>query len=456
MDESEKNREPKSGDRNSRSQGRSGQRSRQSGDRSESRSGAKRKDRRDNPRRSPRSSDRRDKRPGDNAGEREVTRVMADTQSKSILNVTNLATIAILVGLILFVIKIASVFGIFLFSFLIAFLLFPIVEWLTERKVPRIGAIFMVFVVLGTIIFGLFALVVPAVIAQSNALIAELPQFVDKWEIDMAPRIEEALSYLNTQGITVEDIQTYIRGEVVPNVQQWGVRIGQTLMSGVQGAVGGIVFAITVPIIVFYLLLDARRIRESLMKFAPTRTASEIQGLLNRLAEMLNHYIRGQLKLSFLMFVITTFFLLVFGVPHALLLGFLAGITEIIPIIGPIIALIPALLIAFFIDFDTGILAGIELGWVRALIVFGFYMALQYVEGNIMVPRIMGKDLNLHPLTVMFSLLAGGYLAGFFGMILALPFAASLKVIFETYYPGFIQNVEDLISRRPRARDSQN
>jgi len=392
--------------------------------------------------------------PAEDESTRPAMRVMANTQSKSILNVTNLATLAVLTGLIIFVVKIASVFGIFLFSFLIAFLLFPIVEWLTDRKVPRIGAIVIVYLLLGVIGFGTIMLIIPTVLAQADAVFTQLPEFIVKWDEQMMPRIEAVLSYLNTQGISAQDIQAYIQEEIVPNVQQWGAKVGEGLVSGVQGAVGGIVFLLTVPIIVFYLLLDAPKIRESLLGFAPKRTASEVQKLLNRLSEMLNHYIRGQLKLSFLMFAITTFFLYIFGVKQALLLGFLAGITEIIPIVGPIIALVPALLISYFVPAEYGLLAGVEAGWLRMLIIFAFYMVLQYVEGNIMVPKIMGKDLNLHPLTVMFSLLAGGYLAGLFGMILALPIAASLKVVFETYYPGFIQRVEDLMSRRPRYEDT--
>ena len=381
-------------------------------------------------------------------------RAMDDAQSKSILNVTNLTTIAVLIGLILFVVKIASVFGIFLFSFLIAFLLFPLVEWMNNRKVPRVLAIVLVYIVLGVVILGIAALVIPAIIAQADAFLAQIPQFIEGWNQNMAPRIEDLVAYLNTQGITFEDIQAYMQEEIVPNLQAWGARLGQALFAGVQGAIGGIVFMVTVPIIVFYLLLDARKIRESLIKFAPKQAASEIQNLLNRLARMLNHYIRGQLKLSFIMFAITTIALSIFGVKNALLLGLLAGITEVIPIIGPIIALIPALLVSFFTQSDFGILAYVDAGWLRALIVVGFYIGLQYVEGNFMVPRIMGKDLNLHPLTVMFSLLAGGYLAGLFGMILALPIAACLKVIFETYYPSFIQRVEYLISRKPRSQET--
>lgn len=377
-------------------------------------------------------------------------RVMADTQSKSILNITNLFTLAILILLVVFLIRIGSVFGIFAFSFVIAFLLFPTVEWLADRRVPRVWAILIVFIVIGGILFGLGAAIVPAVIAQGNALFEQLPQISERWQADIAGSLERFQVWLEAQGVQKEDVQEYLSG-VIPTIQEWGINFGQRIASGIQNAVGGIVTLFTVPIIVFYLLLDAPRIRDSLIGLAPRRTGNEIQNILNRLAEMLNHYLRGQLKLSFLMFLITTVFLYIFGVRHALLLGVLAGITEVIPIVGPIIALVPALLVSYFIPSNTGILSlpVFEFGWARALMIFAFYMALQYVEGNIMVPRIMGKDLNLHPLTVMFALLVGGYLAGIFGMLLSLPIAASLKVIFEIYYPTFIQRVEDLISRVP-------
>lgn len=383
-----------------------------------------------------------------------VRRIMADTQSKSILNITNLVTLGVLVGLILFVIKIASVFGIFIFSFVIAFLLFPIIEWLTERRVPRIWAILITFIIAGAVLFGIIAAIVPAVVAQGDAIIVQLPQWANRWQEDLAPRIAAFEDFMSRYGITTEDIQGYI-SSVIPNIQRWFIDISKQIATGVTGAVGSIVTLFTVPIIVFYLLLDAPRIHASLINFAPKRTASEIQNLLNKLANMLNHYLRGQLKLSFLMFLITTAALLLFGVKNALLLGILAGITEVIPIVGPIIALIPALLVSYFIPSDNMILSVVDYGWARALIIFAFYIALQWFEGNILVPKIMGKDLNLHPLTVMFALLAGGYLAGIFGMLLSLPIAASLKVVFEVYYPGFIQQVENLMSRRPFPPDQE-
>jgi len=386
---------------------------------------------------------------------RKTTRMAGmEIGSKSILNITNLAVIGVLIGLILFIIKIASVFGIFIFSFVIAFLLYPLVDWVNERRIPRVWSILIVYIIIGVILVGISAAIVPAVIAQADSFLSKVPDFIERFNAETVPLISQKLEQLQGVGITPGDINDYLNS-LIPAVQKWALDAGKHLAAGLQGAVGGIVTMFTVPIIVFYLLLDAPKIYSSLMKFAPPRTGSEVDTLLENLSKMLGHYLRGQLKLSFLMFAITTIALWILGVRHALLLGVLAGITEIIPIIGPIIALIPALLAGYFEPCDAGVglighfgLPGIG----RALIILAFYLVLQWFEGNIMVPRIMGKDLNLHPLTVMFALLAGGYLAGVFGMLLGLPIAAVLKVIFETYYPPFIQRVEDLIRQRPLAQ----
>ncbi|MCX6645957.1 MAG: AI-2E family transporter [bacterium] len=408
---------------------------------------------RNNFNRSSRQRHSRDRNRPDYDRDRPVKRVMADTQSKSILNITNLVTLSVLVGLILFVIRIASVFGIFLFSFVIAFLLFPVVEWLTERRVPRVWAILITFALVGAILIGIVAAIIPSIVTQGNAIITQLPEWANKWQEGLTPRIAAIQAQLRHYGITTEDITGYINS-IVPNVQRWLIDVSNRIAIGVSGAVGSIVTLFTVPIIVFYLLLDAQRIYASLINLAPKHTATDIQNLLNSLEKMLNHYLRGQLKLSFLMFVIITATLLLLGVKNALLLGFLAGITEVIPIVGAIITVIPAILITYFIPSDYMIFSYVHIAWARALILLAIYLAIQWCEGHIMVPRIMGKDLNLHPLTVVFSLLAGGYLAGIFGMLLSLPIAASLKVVFETYYPAFIQQVENLMSRRPYSADN--
>jgi predicted PurR-regulated permease PerM len=373
-----------------------------------------------------------------------------ETGYQSILNITNLAVIAVLIGLIIFIVKIASVFGIFIFSFIIAFLLYPMVDWFAQKRIPRIWSILIVYLIFGSLLFAASAAILPTIFAQATSLIQQIPQIVMDLQRELTPKFADFERYLNDKGVTTEQIKNYT-DQISPTLQSWAAKFGNQLLTGLQKAVGGIVALFSIPIIVFYLLLDATKIRDNLMGLIPHRTAGQVSYLLSRLSQMLNHYIRGQLKLCFIIFAMETTGLLILGVPHALLLGVLGGLTEVVPIIGPIVAFIPSFILSIFFPWDTGIggMMMIQAPWVRGLIIILFYMLVQWFENNLIVPRVMGHNLNLHPLTVMFALLVGGLLAGIFGMLIALPISACLKVVFEIYYTPFIERIEELISRRP-------
>jgi len=399
-----------------------------------------------------RNRGRRERSSGTSIQQGRQQQAILDTGSQSILNITNLAVIAVLIGLIVFIVKIISVFGIFIFSFIIAFLLYPMVDWFSNRRVPRVWSILIVYLVIGSLLFGIGAAIVPTIIGQATSLLKQLPQIAIDLQQDWTPRLETLEKYLNEKGVTTEEIKNYV-DQIVPTLQEWAAKFGNWFLSGLQGAVGGIVALFSVPIIVFYLLLDAPKIRDNLMGLVPRRTAGDVHFLLSRLSNMLNHYIRGQLLLCFIIFAMETTGLLILGVPHALLLGVLGGLTEVVPIVGPIIAFIPAFILSIFFTWDYGLGSMMYLGapWVRGLIIILFYMTVQWCENNLIVPRVMGHNLNLHPLTVIFALLVGGLLSGVFGMLLALPISACLKVVFEIYYTPFIDRIDELISRKPMA-----
>ncbi|MFH1676656.1 MAG: AI-2E family transporter, partial [bacterium] len=160
--------------------------------------------------------------------------------SKSILNITNLAVLGVLIGLVLFVIKIAAVFGIFLFSFVIAFLLFPMVEWLNSKHIPRVWAILIVYVVFGAILFGISAAIIPALITQASSLVRQIPEWIKDLQHTASPHIADWKTYLQDAGIKQTDIDNYI-DRTIPTIQQWAISLGQKIAVGMQGALGGIV-----------------------------------------------------------------------------------------------------------------------------------------------------------------------------------------------------------------------
>jgi predicted PurR-regulated permease PerM len=125
------------------------------------------------------------------------------------------------------------------------------------------------------------------------------------------------------------------------------------------------------------------------------------------------------------MVAITTVACMAVGLPYAFVLGLLAGVAEFVPNLGPIVALIPAVLLALF---QGSAFLPLSNFWF-AVLVTGMYLVIQQVEGNLLLPRVMGSSLNLHPLVVLFGIIVGGSLAGILGMLLAAPFLATLRVV---------------------------
>jgi predicted PurR-regulated permease PerM len=368
-----------------------------------------------------------------------------NSTSRSILNIRNLVVLAIFGLMIWFVIIVRGIIGIFLFSMVIAFLLYPLVETLHRRRIPRSLSIVIVYLIIFAVIGLISLIVVPPLVNQAQGVVnfvissdgeSLFAEKVATWTKNSVETINERL------GTSFEIREIYLA-----NQEKLNALLGD-MFNRTSRFVGSLASFVTlmvaIPVICFYLLMDWPKIRESLLKFLPQHIQTSTIDLMDHLTVTLNSYLRGQLKLSFLMFLITTAALLVlnclgilipsfgFYIGPWLLLGLLAGTTEVIPIVGPIIAFIPAVILGFI----NGPITGIT--------VILLYAVIQLFEGSILVPKIMGDKMDVHPLTVMFALLCGGLLGGIGGMLLALPVAATLKVIFEQYYPGFIKNIERL------------
>ncbi|MCD6216592.1 AI-2E family transporter [bacterium] len=372
-----------------------------------------------------------------------------NSTSRSILNIRNLMVLAIFGLMIWFIIIVRGIIGIFLFSMVIAFLLYPLVETFYSRRIPRSLAIVIVYLIIFAVIGLISLIVVPPLVNQAQGVVNYIISddgsslFAEKvatWTKNSVETINERL------GTNFEIREIYLA-----NQEKLNALLGD-IFNRTSRFVGSLASFVTlmvaIPVICFYLLMDWPKIRESLLKFLPQHIQTSTIDLMDHLTVTLNSYLRGQLKLSFLMFLITTAALLVlnclgilipsfgFYIGPWLLLGLLAGTTEVIPIVGPIIAFIPAVILGFI----NGPITGIT--------VILLYAVIQLFEGNILVPKIMGDKMDVHPLTVMFALLCGGLLGGIGGMLLALPITATLKVIFEQYYPGFIKNIERLFTEQ--------
>lgn len=375
--------------------------------------------------------------------------------SKSILNIRNLVILTVFGLMIWFVIVVRGIIGVFLFSMVLSFLLYPFVEFFYKRKIPRSISILIVFIILFLLISLFLLLIVPPMIFQAQTLLDRL--IGTEGSESLANRFTTSISHFedsinNRFGTNVQIKSIYDANK--DHVNQFLTNMFNSV-SGVVGSVASfITLLVSIPVICFYLLMDWPKIKISLMRFLPPYMTDSTTSLMDRLTFTLNSYLRGQIKLSAIMFLITSSSLLFlnmlgatipgfgFHIGPYLILGLLAGITEVIPIVGPLIAFTPALILGFLDSTGTGI---------TVILLYGL---IQFIEGNILVPKIMGKKLDVHPLTVMFALLCGGLLGGIGGMLLALPAAATLKVLFDQYYPEFIKNVENLFMEKMKESDS--
>jgi predicted PurR-regulated permease PerM len=177
-------------------------------------------------------------------------------------------------------------------------------------------------------------------------------------------------------------------------------------------------------VLAFYLLLDYRVVDRFVMAVAPLHYRSDIQRLLQQTVQAWHAFLRGQVLLGLVVGVSTAVVLGVLGLRFALGLGVIAGVLELIPLLGPVIATALAVLVAVFQSSNWWGLAP----WAFALAVLLSGVLIQQVENHVLVPRIMSRNLNMHPVAVLIAVLAGGSLLGLLGVLLAAPTLATLRI----------------------------
>ncbi|OCA91208.1 AI-2E family transporter [Bacillus sp. FJAT-27225] len=299
----------------------------------------------------------------------------------------------------------------------IAYLLHPIVENLHGKGLHRGLAVLIIYIVF----FGgagfAFYKGVPAFINQIQELSASAPDFADQYR--------EILSGFEKR---TEGWPDGIRDRVDGAINAVEKRL-DSLFDRVAAGFGiladSILTLAVIPFIAFYILKDYEVLKRAVWYMTPNKWRRQGIKFLRDVDESLGGYIRGQLLVCTLMGVISSILFWVVGLRFPLLLGLAVALTNVIPYFGPFIGAIPAVTIAAS--------TSAKMVFITIVIVF----SLQFLEGNILSPYIVGKSLHMHPLLIMLSLLAGGEIGGIPGLILAVPILAILKVAI-IHAKGFI------------------
>jgi predicted PurR-regulated permease PerM len=313
--------------------------------------------------------------------------------------------------LVVFVRQLGGVLLTFLMAAILAYVLNPLVRRLERLGVPRVLAVLGVFVLLVlAVVAALLVFMIPA-IGQVQDLIRDPSAIVDRVSA-LAARARE-LPYVGDRisEVDQEALTKFVQSNA-PSAGQ--VLHGTTgFIGGVFGIFGSVLNLVLLLIVSIYLLLDREKITNAALGVIPEAVRDQAVELFHAVEATLVKYLKAQLTLCAIMGVIgwaISFF--VVG-RYALLSGLWVGLTELIPVLGAFLGAVPAVLIALFVG-----------GFFKALIVAGLFLVAQQVEGNILVPRIMGGSVGVHPLWVMFALLAASALYGIVGAIFAVPLVA--------------------------------
>ncbi|MFN2134119.1 MAG: AI-2E family transporter [Anaerolineae bacterium] len=344
---------------------------------------------------------------------------------------TKLLMALVLISLIAFVLYgIRTVLAPLVLASLFAYIVAPVVSWLKRRlRVPRgLGALLIYLIGLGLVAIAP-AVLIPTVVDNVSDLVNSLDSIINN-----------ALAWLDqTQQITVFGRSIPLPALELPSINL--DRIITLIQQGISPVAGGffsvlralgsaVASFLFMAVVAFYLMVDAERIAPALVRLAPPSHREEAGKLLQRVNATWNAFVRGQLLLSLTVGAITGVTMAALGVRFAVALGIVAGVMEILPGIGPILAAIPAVLLALF---EGAASLPLTHFW-AAVVVAGAYVLIQQLENNLLVPRILGASLELHPLVVIVGVLAGATLWGILGALLAAPTISTLRVVVGYIY----------------------
>lgn len=330
-------------------------------------------------------------------------------QNISISTDTIVRTILILMFVgFLFLIK--DVLALFFVAIIFASAFDPLIDWLEKRRIPRALSIIFVFIVFLTAVGGAIYLLTGPIVAQIKDMSRSFPDFYHK--------VMESLG--NIRGADSGDIikQTISSSfsDITKGVSQATSGIFRTLTS----IFGGVISFFMVLVITFYLTVDEKSMKLFIKNITPSNHQAYVSQLMASIQMRMGYWLRGQLLLSLIVFSLVYLGLSILGVKYALLLALVAGMFEVVPFIGPWISAIPGVFFAF--SQSPG----------KAIAVAILYFAIQQIENNLIVPKVMGKSTGLNPLIVILAILTGARLGGVMGALLAVPVTLAVAVYIES------------------------
>jgi predicted PurR-regulated permease PerM len=314
----------------------------------------------------------------------------------------------------------------FVLSGVIAYLLYPVVRTL-EQSMPwrdrwpiasRVGSVLLIYVLSIAALAGALAIIVPPAFRQSTEFVDALPELFDSaratvegWSDEYTARVPEG-----------------VREQIEKSLESSGsilIDASRSVLTRTVGAVSNVLTTViglaVVPFMVFYLLKDREASVDGFYSLLPPDARRHARNVLGIANQVLGAYVRGQLILAFVVGIVVFVGLFALGIRFSVLLGLVAGVFELVPVIGPLLGAIPGVLVT--LATSPG-----DLVWVVLL-----YVGVQLVENALLVPRIQGKAVDIHPAIIMVALVLGSEVAGLWGVVVAVPLGAVARDVFKYF-----------------------
>jgi predicted PurR-regulated permease PerM len=318
----------------------------------------------------------------------------------------------------------------FLIAFFLASLLDPVVANMQSKGVSRGRVVGSIFLLIFALLFLAGWLIIPNVVRQTTELANNLPAYsqnLTTYTRNLTRRLDQFYerhqNTFNNIGIK-EKPSDFLSSRSGPVATAIG-KVLHSVNSVIQGMIGQVLWLIIIPLALFYFLLDYEIIRAKLISFVPNAYRAHVNSMSREIVEIFSAYMRGLAKVCVLYGLAATILFYAFGLNYFVFMGIAAGVLYAVPYVGPAIAIGSSGVLAIL----TGKAPGFAL-----LIVIAF-IAMHVVFDYVITPRVVGSSVGLHPLVNVFALMCGATLFGVWGMLLAVPVAASIQMLLIYFFP---------------------
>ncbi len=303
------------------------------------------------------------------------------------------------------------------------YLLNPIVDYLERKGVKRVFSIIGLFLLGIGLITILLVTVIPILNGQAVSFVHNFPKYGEQ----LRENFEDFMG--SSSFLQIQEWFNLNPAKLTGNITEQATSLLNKTLSSLGSFVGAfkevLLAVLTLPFILFYLLKDGKQLPQAIVSFLPNKLQPQTKRIMAEMNGQISSYIRGQIIVSFCIGLLLYVGYLVIGLEYSLVLALVAACTSVIPYLGPAIAISPALIVALVTS------------PVMLLKMIVIWTIVQFIEGKFISPQIMGKSLQIHPITIIFVILTAGNLFGLAGIVLAVPGYAVLKVVIIHLFEWF-------------------